>query len=111
MTNYYKIMKKFLLQLWPQPTSRWLELMIDNIGMQKDPEKEQVVKILKKAGFTDKELEILVADLNHSASRVMYNPQTDNGAQYDIDVYRRYVEAMNFVRSCITPKPLKRVSL
>ena len=101
-------MKKIILRLWPQPTSKWLEQMIDNVGMQKDFADEKVINVLKKAHFSEKEMELLVIDLNHSASHTRYNSTTNNGTNYDHKVYKRYLSLVQIADNYCNV--LKRVS-
>ena len=101
-------MKKIILRLWPQPTSKWLEQMIDNVGMQKDFAGEKVINVLKKAHFSEEEMELLVIDLNHSASHTRYNSTTNNGTNYDHKVYKRYLSLVQIADNYYNV--LKRVS-
>ena len=87
-----QMLKKLFLRFFAQPTSMWLEQILDNPGMKKDYREDEVLFFLKKASFTESDLNTLIVDLQHSASHVKYNSKTDSGKSYDKEVYNRYID-------------------
>ena len=82
--------KEFFLFLFSQPTSMWLETVLGNVGLKRDFQEGEVLKVLKRANFSDRDLDMLITDLKHSYSHTKFNSKTHNGTIYDSAVRRRY---------------------
>ena len=91
-------LQQIILCFFPQPTATWLERRLNNQGLLKDIQKQEVFNILQKAKFSESDLQMLWTDVRHSCSHCRFNPTTDNGTNYNKEVYKRYKDLTDWVK-------------
>lgn len=92
-------LQQIILRLFPQPTSLWLEKRLNNEGLLHNFQEQDVKSILQKANFSKSDLQLLWTDVRHSCSHCRFNPTTDNGTNYNQEIYKRYQNLMDLIEN------------